>query len=539
MYTPHLSSYRISYLPKLPPQLERISSLAFKKGKHLPPIPAIKSLFPLLHFENIIEFSPGDPKEHTPLKVGVVFSGGQASGGHNVVIGLFDALKKMHPQSELFGFLEGPSGIIEGKIKPLGSSELLKFRNQGGFDLLGSGRTKIETEEQLKASLATIKKLNLDGIVIIGGDDSNTNAAVLAQYLLQNGCPTRVVGVPKTIDGDLRNEWVEMSFGFDTACKVYSEMIGNICRDALSARKYYHFIKLMGRSASHIALECALTIKPNMTLIGEEIAALGKTFHGIVKEMTDLVCKRYEHKKHFGVILIPEGVIEFIPEMKQLIGELNTLLANSSDSSMASIKTQLSEGSRACLGSLPVRIQEQLFLDRDPHGNVRVSQIETEKLFMDAVMEELKRRGHPAREKFNPVGHFMGYEGRCAYPSNFDADYCYCLGYAASAVLSSGLTGYMVFISNLKDPYYKWSAGAVPLTSLMDIEERKGKPKPVITKYLVNLNSPSFKFFAKERVWWEINEAYTFPGPIQFYGDEELTDTIPLTLRFDRGNEHG
>ncbi len=480
----------------------------------------LKARFPQTYGRPVLHLKKGEAKKAHPLRVGVVFSGGQAPGGHNVIAGLFDALKKLHQKSTLLGFLDGPNGIIQGKYKELDASSIVSFRNQGGFDLIGSGRTKIESEDQLESAFKTLTSLNLDGLVIIGGDDSNTNAAILAEYLLQKGSKTKVIGVPKTIDGDLQNPWVAIPFGFDTACKVYSEMIGNICKDALSAKKYYHFIKLMGRSASHITLECALKTHPNCALIGEEIAFNKTTLKEITRQLADLVCKREREDKNYGVVLIPEGLIEFIPEIRALIEEINA--ETSFD------KQALTESSRECFISLPEEIQKQLLLDRDPHGNVQVSSIETEKLLISCVKKELKERSY--KGKFSPVAHFLGYEGRSALPSNFDANYCYVLGMSACILLKEGLTGYMAFVKNLEKPASEWQMGGLPLTMLMCLEKRQGKLKPVIQKALVDLGKAPFLHFKQIRQALALQDDYKFPGPIQFFGPQELTDTTPLSL---------
>ncbi len=446
----------------------------------------------------------------------------------------FDALKKLNPQSQVFGFLDGPGGIIAGKAKNYPTDLIAPYLNQGGFDMIGSGRTKIETEEQLAASLSVVQSMKLDGLVIIGGDDSNTNAAILAEYFLKHGCTAKVIGVPKTIDGDLKNAYVATSFGFDTACKIYSEIIGNIARDALSAKKYYHFIKLMGRSASHIALECAMATQPNLTLIGEEVAAKKMTLSQITKEIADLVVKRAETGKHYGVILIPEGLIEFIPEISILIKELNQIL-NAEHTSSAQIASRLTPSSQKCLAALPEKIQRQLLFTRDPHGNVQVSLIETERLLAELVSKELEERKEKGtyKGKFAPLQHFFGYEGRAGFPSHFDSNYCYALGFAATLLIDEGATGYMAFISHLHKPVQEWGMGGVPLTSLLHLEMRKGKEKPVIQKTLVDLKAKPFAYFQEKRDRWKLEDEYRYPGPIQFFGDKKLTDQITLTLSLE------
>ena len=527
---PLLHKLRSEYQPPVPAQLKQLKKLQFVK-KEIPTqtkdVSELKKLFPKTFGQPLIYAEQGQGKQERPLRVGVVFSGGQASGGHNVIAGLFDALKTFHSESTLIGFLGGPSGMISRKTREIKAEELAHYRNQGGFDLIGSGRTKIETEEQLQSTLAAVKQLKLDGCVVIGGDDSNTNAAILAEYFLTHGCETRVIGVPKTIDGDLKNAYLATSFGFDTACKVYSEMIGNIARDALSAKKYTHFIRLMGRSASHIALECALVTHPNITLIGEEVAAKKKTLKMIAHEIADVIEKRSASGKDYGIVLVPEGLIEFIPEVKTLIGELNNLAAKNTLQSDQVMK-ELTEASRDCFASLPEQIRKQLLLDRDPHGNVQVSLIETERLLIELVSSELKTRSF--KGKFNGQNHFFGYEGRAGYPSNFDAKYCYALGQTAALLIHQDLTGYMCAVQDLHRPTEEWKILGIPLTLLMHLELRKGKPKPVIEKALVDLKGHAFSHFQKEREKWALADDYQYQGPIQFYGEMELTDSIPLSV---------
>lgn len=530
-----LGNLRKDYLPILPKILEKVESLKFIKGS--PAYPKqdkeeIQNLFKKTYGQPIIKGEYGSPRESKAIKVGVVFSGGQASGGHNVITGLYDALKKINPESKVFGFLGGPSGIVDNKFKELHRGELYDFRNQGGFDLIGSGRTKIETEDQLKKSLKTCFDLGLDGLVVIGGDDSNTNAAILAEYFLQNGCKTSVVGVPKTIDGDLQNEYIAISFGFDTACKVYSEIISNIERDALSAKKYYHFIKLMGRSASHIALECALKTRPNVTLIGEEVEAKKQTLKDLTNYLCDVICDRAANGKNYGVFLIPEGIIEFIPEVKNLIKELNNLLSKESVSSLAEVLNKLPPSSAETLASMPENIQKQLLMDRDPHGNVQVSLIETELLLIELTKKELSQRAKAGtyKGKFSALHHFLGYEGRAAFPSNFDSNYCYALGCVAALLVDEKATGYMCCIEKLTHPAEEWGISGIPITMLLNMEKRKGILKPVIKKALVTLDGKPFKNFAKERKRWEEEDCYRFCGPIQYFGKRELTDDVPLIL---------
>lgn len=535
-----LQEIRTKFQPKLPKIFSELSEVSFQSQSAALNIdPEIKKRFPHTNNQSIVQLEKASAPAK-PIKVGVVFSGGQASGGHNVIAGLFDALKKIHPESKLFGFLNGPSGIIDNHLEELTEEKINPFRNIGGFDLIGSGRTKIETPEQFASSLTTAKTNRLDGIVIIGGDDSNTNAALLAEYFRENKCSTKVIGVPKTIDGDLRNEHIEISFGFDTACKVYSEMIGNIGKDALSAKKYYHFIKLMGRSASHIAVECALKTQPNWVFIGEEVAKEAFTLQDIGKQLADIIEKRAKDKKNYGLILIPEGLIEFIPEMKKLIQELNEVLASGSShekeinalkessEKKKKILSLLSKESAKCLSSLPEKLQDQLLLDRDPHGNVQVSHIETEKLLIELAKNELQNRKFTG--KFNPVQHFFGYEGRSGLPSNFDAQYCYSLGHAAALLIRQDLTGYICCIKNLQKPVEDWEALGLPITMFMNMEKRHGKEKPVIKKALVDLKSKAFLVVNEKRKAWAVDDSYLCPGPIQFEGELSITDSLPLSL---------
>jgi diphosphate-dependent phosphofructokinase len=532
-----LQQARLSYQPRLPRLLKRVETLSFKEEQNITSAVAdadqLRALFPHLFGQPKLTANKESKESHRPLRVGVVLSGGQAAGGHNVISGLHDALLALNSENHLFGFLGGPSGIVEDRWVEITGELLSDYRNQGGFDMIGSGRTKIETPEQLEKSRLTLRQLSLNGLVIIGGDDSNTNAAVLAEYLLEHGEEIAVVGVPKTIDGDLKNSEIEVSFGFDTACKIYAELIGNLMRDALSAKKYTHFVKLMGRSASHIALECALSTHPNYTLIGEEVAARGLTLKQITSELTDLICRRAAQGKNFGLVLVPEGAIEFIPEVGQLIREINAALAHGVSPEVEAVAQQLTPPSLLCFQSLPGHIREQLLEDRDPHGNVQVSHIATEQLLIEAVREELSTRTD-FKGKFSPIAHFFGYEGRSALPSNFDADYCYGLGYVAALLISMGKTGYMAALQNLCEPAEEWQPAAISLTSMMRLEERKGKQKPVIVKSLVDLSGSPFVNFAKERSRWATEDDYQSPGPIQFFGGRELTDLIPITLRLER-----
>lgn len=523
-----LDKFRRAYSPQLPKALRHLKKVHWSKGKAttaIQDVDELRQLFPHTFGRPMLSAEEGSERQSKPLRVGVVLSGGQAAGGHNVIAGLFDALKILNTESRLFGFLGGPGGIIGNKYKELTAEIVNPYRNQGGFDMIGSGRTKIETEEQLQSSLSNLQRLQLDGLVIIGGDDSNTNAAILAEYFIKNGSHTKVVGVPKTIDGDLKNEYIATSFGFDTACKTYSEMIGNIGRDALSAKKYTHFVKLMGRSASHIALECALSTHPNAALISEEIAAKKMTLAQITKGLADLVAKRSEAGKDYGLILIPEGLIEFIPEIKVLIQELNQLMAVHDPSEALK---KLTSASANCLSAMPETIQKQLLLERDPHGNVNVSPIETERLLIETVSKELKARGF--KGKFSAVPHFFGYEGRAGFPSNFDANYCCALGHGAALLLDEGVTGYMCCVKHLERPVSEWQLGGLPITMLMNIETRKGKAVPAIQKALVDLSGKPFLLFQKEREKWALGDQYLFPGPIQFFGDPALTDSIPHTI---------
>jgi pyrophosphate--fructose-6-phosphate 1-phosphotransferase len=517
-----LEKERLRYKPTLPDLLLQ-EEVTFQSQKTKAPSQELQTLFPNTHENPILALASGGKGEkNRPLKVGVVLSGGQAAGGHNVIGGIFDALMRFSPSSQLIGFLGGPSGIVSNKTKALTREVIDAYRNTGGFDMIGSGRTKIETPEQFEAALKTVQTLSLDGLVIVGGDDSNTNAAFLAEYFLSKKCSTKVVGVPKTIDGDLKNEWIEISFGFDTACKTYCELIGNIAKDALSAKKYTHFIKLMGRSASHIALECALQTHPNLTFIGEEMAAQKKTLHAITSEIADLICKRSAAGKDYGLILVPEGLIEFIPEIQSLLKEL---------SQTTSVATLSKEG-RETFALLPEKIQHQLLLDKDPHGNVQVSHIETEALLIHMVRQELQKRD-TYNGKFTPISHFFGYEGRSAFPSNFDASYCYALGMTAALLIQKGFTGYMSVISNLRSPEKEWKVGAVPLVSMMRFEERKGKRKAVVQKTLIDLNGRPFQEFAKERERWALDDDYCCPGAIQYFGPASVCEATTLTLQLE------
>ncbi len=547
-YSP-LQIERFKYEPKLPEVLRgdihkiginpKGSTTSEDNQKEL------SELFPRTYGAPFIETIAGqEGKESSSINIGVVLSGGQAPGGHNVISGLFDAMKRANPESKLIGFLGGPSGILENKTLELTPDIIDQFRNTGGFDIIGSGRTKLESTEQFDICEDVCKLLDISTIVIVGGDDSNTNGAVLAEYFKQKNSGVSVIGVPKTIDGDLKNKYIEVSFGFDTATKTYSELIGNIEKDANSAKKYWHFIKLMGRSASHIGLECALQTHPNIALISEEVEDSHKSLTEIVLDMVNIIVKRSELGSDYGIVLIPEGLIEFIPEMKQLISELNTLLAEHEDhfgtlhtfeDQSRWINRELSRDSSYVFSTLPNNIQRQLLMDRDPHGNVQVSRIETEKLLIQMVasrLDELKSEGK-FKGNFNPQNHFFGYEGRCAFPSNFDADYCYSLGFNAYVLAASNLTGYISSIHNLSEPVDKWTAGGVPVTMMMNLEQRHGKMKPVIKKAMVDLNGKPFTEFASKRDIWAIKSSYVFPGAIQYFGPPEVCDATSITLSLE------
>jgi len=542
---------RGNYQPKMPAALAGNVRLAEGKAtQSVADQEEIKKLFPNTYGLPVITMEPSAeaPKAQPAINVGVILSGGQAPGGHNVISGLFDGLKRLNPENKLYGFLGGPSGLIEGKYQELTKDIIDEYRNTGGFDIIGSGRTKLEETWQFDNGIEVCKKLGIKAVVIIGGDDSNTNACVLAEYYLQKQCGIQVIGCPKTIDGDLKNEMIETSFGFDTACKVYSELIGNIQRDANSAKKYWHFIRLMGRSASHIALECALQSQPNICLISEEVEAKNMTLNDIVEQIVEVIVDRANHGLNFGTILIPEGIIEFIPAMRILIQELNDLLAQNEefaslegdDAKREYVKSMLSPASCELYRSLPKGIARQLTLDRDPHGNVMVSQIETEKLLIEMVgkrLAQLKAAG-TYKGKFAALNHFFGYEGRCAIPSNFDADYCYSIGVTATLLIAAGKTGYMSLVRNLTKPAAEWIAGGVPITMMMNMEKRNGKMKPVIQKALVDLNGAPFKYFAAHRAEWaDANTSYIYPGPIQYYGPTEVCDQPTRTLKLEQAGK--
>ena len=528
---------RAAYQPKLPEALK--GAVALKEGQATQSVAdqdAIQKLFPNTYGMPVVTFEKAAKAETLPaINVGVILSGGQAPGGHNVISGLFDGLKSLNKACKLYGFLGGPSGLIDHKYIELTSDIIDEYRNTGGFDIIGSGRTKLEEQSQFDSGIEICNKLGIKALVIIGGDDSNTNACVLAEYYLQKKTGIQVIGCPKTIDGDLKNQMIETSFGFDTACKVYSEVIGNIMRDANSAKKYWHFIKLMGRSASHIALECALQTQPNICIVSEEVEARKMTLAQIVNNIADTVAARAAQGNNFGVILIPEGLFEFIPEMKVLIAELNDLLAHESDVQKA--LKGLTPGSAAVYASLPEAIAKQLTLDRDPHGNVQVSLIETEKLLIEMVkkrLADMKTEGKYVG-KFSGLGHFFGYEGRCAAPSNFDADYCYSQGFNSAHLIASGKTGYMSLVRNTTAPAAEWIAGGVPVTMMMNMERRHGEMKPVIRKALVELDGAPFKKLAANREKWAIETSYVYPGPIQYFGPSEVCDQPTKTLQLEQG----
>lgn len=545
-----LQNARYAYKPKLPAVLGgKVENLRLSFGKKTQAVSdteELKELFANTYGKPLVQVQKGkNANALKKIKAGVILSGGQAPGGHNVICGLYDAIKKGNADSVLLGFLGGPSGLLENKFIKFTDKIIDEYRNTGGFDIIGSGRTKIETDEQYAAAAKNAKANKLDALVIIGGDDSNTNAALLAEYFIQNKIPTQVIGVPKTIDGDLKNALIETSFGFDTACKTFSELIGNIGRDANSAKKYWHFIKLMGRSASHIALECALQTQPNICLISEEIAAKKTTLRGIIEGICTVITKRAANGENFGIVLIPEGLVEFIPEMKVLIAELNDTMAlkqnefaklKNFDEKKAWLKTHLSQSSFAAFDSLPEAIADQFLADRDPHGNVQVSRIDTEKLLALSVAKRLaeKKKAGTYNGKFSSYTHFFGYEGRCAFPSNFDADYCYALGYNAFILIAGGVTGYLSSVRNLVKSAKEWTAGGVPLTMMMNMEQRHGSKKPVIKKALVELNGKPFKKFALQRDKWAIDTSYTFPGAIQYFGPSEVCDCPTKTLLLER-----
>lgn len=543
-----LQKARYQYSPKLPGMLRNgISEICVKEGNATQSVAdqeKIAALFPNTYGEKEITFEKGENTSAAKKQVvGVILSGGQAPGGHNVICGLYDALKATSKENVLYGFKNGPIGLLEDNYVEFDDAYIDAYRNTGGFDIIGSGRTKLETEEQFAVAAKVCEKHGITAIVIIGGDDSNTNAAVLAEYFAAHNTGVQVIGCPKTIDGDLKNEDIECSFGFDTATKTYSELIGNIERDANSAKKYWHFVKVMGRSASHVALECALETQPNICLISEEVAAKKQSLSEIADYIADAVEKRSANGNNFGVAIIPEGVVEFVPEFKALIAEINELLAGNKteefnalgswEEKYAFIEKGLTAESMAVFAILPQTIQQQLFLERDPHGNVQVSLIESEKLFSALVKDKLTERGFTG--KFNALHHFFGYEGRCAFPSNFDADYCYSLGYNAFMLIQYGYNGYLSKVSNLSKPAEEWVAGGMPITKMMNIERRNGEDKPVIKKALVELDGKPFKFFEANRDTWAVKTAYTYPGAIQYYGPTEVCDLTTRTLALEKG----
>ncbi len=539
----YLQIARAAYQPKLPKALQ--GPVKAKEGAPTQSVgnqEEIKQLFPNTYGMPVIEFEAGEAQKLEPFNVGVILSGGQAPGGHNVISGLFDGIKSLNPDSRLYGFILGPGGLVDHKYMELTDDIIDEYRNTGGFDIIGSGRTKLEEVDQFEKGIQIIRELGIKAIVIIGGDDSNTNACVLAEYYAAKQYGVQVIGCPKTIDGDLKNEQIETSFGFDTACKTYSELIGNIQRDCNSARKYWHFIKLMGRSASHIALECALQCQPNICLISEEVEKKEMSLDDVVTYIATAVARRAEDGNNFGTVLIPEGLIEFIPAIKKLIAELNDVLATDEAKEVQRseqidyVKRHISKENLAIFNSLPHDVASQLALDRDPHGNVQVSLIETEKLLSKMVGDKLaqwKKEGK-YNGKFATQHHFFGYEGRCAAPSNYDADYCYSLGFNASRLIANGKTGYMSIIKNTTAPAAEWIAGGVPITMMMNLERRNGKMKPVIRKALVELDGAPFKYFAAHRDEWARQTRYVYPGPIQYFGPTEVCDQPTCTLKLEQ-----
>ena len=540
-----LQKERAAYQPKLPKALQ--GAVTIKEGAATQSVDnqeEIKKLFPNTYGMPLVEFVPAETETHKAMNVGVILSGGQAPGGHNVISGLFDEVKKLNPENRLYGFLMGPGGLVDHKYIEITDELIADYRNTGGFDLIGSGRTKLEEVSQFEKGIEILRELDIKALVIIGGDDSNTNACVLAEYYAAKNYGVQVIGCPKTIDGDLKNDQIETSFGFDTACKTYAEVIGNIERDCNSARKYWHFIKLMGRSASHIALECALQTQPNICLISEEIEKKDLTLNQVVEQIAETVAYRASQGNNFGVVLIPEGLIEFIPAIGRLIQELNDLLAAhgadykelDKDAQRQYILSRLSEANKATFETLPEGVARQLSLDRDPHGNVQVSLIETEKLLSEMVGDKLAQWKEEGKYtgKFAAQHHFFGYEGRCAAPSNFDADYCYALGTSAAQLIANGKTGYMAIVKNTTAGTDQWKAGGVPITMMMNMERRNGEMKPVIRKALVELDGKPFKTFAAHRDEWAKNTCYVYPGPIQYWGPSEVCDQTTKTLALEQ-----
>lgn len=541
---------RALYVPKMPEVLKgKVQAKEGAATKSVSDEKEIEKLFPNTYGMPSLTFeASGSGLElQNPIHVGVILSGGQAPGGHNVIAGIFDGIKRLHPDSRLYGFILGPGGLVNHEYKELTADIIDEYRNTGGFDIIGSGRTKLETKEQFDKGLEILKELNISALVIIGGDDSNTNACVLAEYYKSIGAGVQVIGCPKTIDGDLKNEQIETSFGFDTACKTYSEVIGNIQRDCNSARKYWHFVKLMGRSASHIALECALQTQPNVCIVSEEVEAKQQSLDDIINDIASVVAKRAEAGNNFGTVLIPEGLIEFIPAMKNLISELNEFLAHHQEEfdlvrrsgKRDYIISKLSAENSAIYASLPETVARQLTLDRDPHGNVQVSLIETEKLLAEMVKNRLDEWAKEGKYngKFSSLAHFFGYEGRCAAPSNYDADYCYSLGFTAAMLIATGKTGYMSSVRNTTAPANQWIAGGIPITMMMNMERRHGEMKPVIQKALVKLDGAPFKYFAANREGWAFNTDYIYPGPIQYFGPSSVCDQPSLTLKLEQNGK--
>lgn len=545
-----LETARLAYEPRLPEVLRgditRITPALGGPTESDADQNELRELFPLTFGAPIARFTSGENTAVSrPWKIGVVLSGGQAPGGHNVIAGIFDAMNKADPAGILYGFKGGPSGLINDEVTEITAETVNRFRNTGGFDMIGSGRTKLESESQFEHSLQTCRRHGIEGIVVIGGDDSNTNAAVLAEWFRQKKAGITVVGCPKTIDGDLKNEHIEASFGFDTAAKTYSELIGNIAKDANSARKYWHFIRLMGRSASHIALECALQTRPNICIISEEVRTKNLSVDQIVDDIASVVAARAARGMNFGVALIPEGLIEFIPEAGRLIAELNDILARNAeyfgtlktvDDQREWVNRELSKDSSYVFSALPRAIQMQLLDDRDPHGNVQVSRIDTEKLLIELVQERLEKMRIEGeyQGRFSALAHFFGYEGRCAFPSNFDADYCFALGFSAFLLLGAGLTGYIANIAELHSPPAQWIPGGIPLTMMMNMEQRHGRRKPVIRKALVELQGAPFKALAAHRAQWALESAYTFPGAVQYFGPPEVSERTTRTLELEK-----
>ena len=538
---------RAAYQPKLPQALKgAVVAVEGAATQSVGNQEEIKAMFPNTYGMPVITFEAGEQKPMEAFNVGIILSGGQAPGGHNVISGLYDGVKSLNPNSKLYGFLMGPGGLVDHKYVEFNDEFIDEYRNTGGFDIIGSGRTKLEKEAQFESGIEILRELGIKALVIIGGDDSNTNACVLAEYYAAKKYGVQVIGCPKTIDGDLKNDQIETSFGFDTACKTYSELIGNIQRDCNSARKYWHFIKLMGRSASHIALECALQTQPNVCLVSEEVEQKNMSLDDVVTYIANIVAARAAEGNNFGTVLIPEGLIEFIPAIKKLIAELNEVLTDpatgesrefaNAEEQIAFVKSDIAPENLAILESLPADLARQLCLDRDPHGNVQVSLIETEKLLSRMVATKLdawKKEGK-FNGKFSAQHHFFGYEGRCAAPSNYDADYCYSLGYNASRLIANGKTGYMSIIKNTTAPAAEWIAGGVPITMMMNMERRNGAMKPVIRKALVELDGAPFKFFAAHREEWAKNTCYVYPGPIQYWGPTEVCDQCTKTLALEK-----